>query len=102
VLTEPNESGEPQRKLDAVIAAYLGAEDAGQAPDRGELLAQHADLAAELQSFFADHDRMQPLKAVGRLAPELALGGITVADPTGPGGPADAWPVGPGSVVGGY
>ena len=51
-----------EHRVDEAIAAYLKAEDQGGAPDRRAFLAGHADLAAELQAFFDDHD------GVGRLA----------------------------------
>src|SRR5436190_23891163 len=57
--------------LDAVIGAYLEAVDAGQEPDRQELLAQHPDLAKELAEFFADHDRAKGL--VGPMLPGPAV-----------------------------
>ena len=51
-------STEPSREqqVDAALAAYFEAEAAGQAPDRGEFLGRHPELADELQSFFAGHD----------------------------------------------
>src|SRR5262249_41051375 len=57
-------------RVDAVIAAYLEAEAAGRAPPRDELLARHPDLAAELETFFRDHDAVRrvagPAGARGR------------------------------------
>jgi WD40 repeat protein len=48
-------------RLGEVIAAYLEAAAAGQAPDREELLSRHPELAGELRAFLADYDRMQEL-----------------------------------------
>jgi WD40 repeat protein len=48
-------------RLGEVIAAYLEAAAAGQAPDRQELLSRHSDMADQLRAFFADYDRMQVL-----------------------------------------
>jgi WD40 repeat protein len=50
-----------EERIDEVIAEFLEAEAAGQSPDRTALLALHPDLADELRSFFADHDRMKQL-----------------------------------------
>jgi serine/threonine-protein kinase len=71
-----------EERLDAVIAEYLQACEAGRPPDRRELLARHPDLSAQLLAFFADHDGFNrlavPLRA---LAPDVAtpVVGRTVA-----------------------
>jgi WD40 repeat protein/tRNA A-37 threonylcarbamoyl transferase component Bud32 len=83
VTWEPNEPSREER-TNAVIADYLRAADAGQAPDRDELLARHADLADELRSFFADHDRAQRLAPLPAASPAEAP---TLA-PTPPAAPA--------------
>jgi WD40 repeat protein/predicted Ser/Thr protein kinase len=52
-------------RLNAVLAEYLEAEDAGCAPDRSEFIARHPDVATELEAFFANQDefdsRAEPL-----------------------------------------
>jgi serine/threonine protein kinase len=45
---------EHEQRVNQIIAAYLEADRAGQAPNQEELLRRHPDLAAELQSFFTD------------------------------------------------
>jgi eukaryotic-like serine/threonine-protein kinase len=66
---------EQEERLDTVIAEYVRAVEAGQAPDQGEVLARHADLALELATYFADRDRIErwarPLRA---LLPAARLG----------------------------
>jgi WD40 repeat protein len=59
-------------RVNAVIAEYLRAADAGRPPSRDELLARHPDLADELRSFFADHDAARLAAANSADAPALA------------------------------
>ena len=47
--------------IDEIIAEYIRAEDAGEAPDREALLQRHPKLAEELREFFDDRDQFQHL-----------------------------------------
>jgi hypothetical protein len=57
--------GQSAACLEDVLAAYLEACDAGRAPGRTALVDRHPHLAADLNQFFANHDRLVPL--LGRL-----------------------------------
>src|SRR5262249_6535790 len=65
--TNPVKPPEQEERLDAVVAEYVRAVEAGQAPDRGELLAPHPHFAAGLATYFAAKGRIQrwgqPLRA---------------------------------------
>src|SRR6185295_17262584 len=50
-----------QSRLERIIADYLHALEAGQAPDRADVLRQHPDLADDLGSFFRNRDAMERL-----------------------------------------
>src|SRR5262249_45268784 len=63
--------------VDEIIAAYVDALDAGQAPDRAEWLRRYPEAADALAAFFADQDafdqRVAPLReCVGGSSPALA------------------------------
>jgi WD40 repeat protein/serine/threonine protein kinase len=58
-----DDSSSRDERLNQIIADYLRAVQVGQEPNRGGLLAQHPDLADELNAFFADRDRFEQLAA---------------------------------------
>jgi WD40 repeat protein len=89
----PESPTERESAFNEVMAAYLEAADAGQAPDRSEILTRHPDLAAELRAFFADHDRLnrlaQPLRGLAIEADDEATTAGSADRVTG-GNPTDA------------
>jgi eukaryotic-like serine/threonine-protein kinase len=76
-MTTPNDPTLPDDALDAVIAGYLDAVDAGQARDRQKLFDQYPQHAEALRSFFANHDQMDAA------AVELRLGRASDSTDTG-------------------
>ncbi len=68
-VTTPNDPTMSHNSLDAVIAAYMLAVEAGDLPNRQVLLDQHPEHADALRGFFADLDRMDhvasPLRVAG-------------------------------------
>jgi outer membrane protein assembly factor BamB len=72
-----------EERVNAILAEWLQATDAGREFDRAELLARHPDLTDDLRSFFADHDaaaRLAP-PPVSAEAPTLAPGEVPSAPP---------------------
>jgi tRNA A-37 threonylcarbamoyl transferase component Bud32 len=76
---QSTDPGSRDERVNAILAEYLDATAGGQGPDRGELLARHPDLASELESFFAEDDKVrrlaEPLRPPGAavtVGPEAA------------------------------
>ena len=71
-------SGDTERedRRNQILLDYVEALEQGRQPDRGELLAQHADLRQELEAFLAGHDEVArltaPLRVMGASAGSLA------------------------------
>jgi serine/threonine-protein kinase len=91
-MSSPNhDPSEREVRLNELIAAYLEAVEAGQAPDRADWLARHPDLADDLRNFFANHDRMarvgEPLRAAAPVEPPTS-GTATAAPEALPVNPA--------------
>ena len=79
---EMNEPSVRERRVNDVIAAYLEAMDAREAPDPKEFIAAHSDISAELESIFANRDEFErmaePLKPAGPAAQEAEHNDVTV------------------------
>jgi serine/threonine protein kinase len=52
-----------EERRNAILLSYLEAVEAGEAPDRNQLLAEHPSLYGELEAFFASHDQLARLAA---------------------------------------
>jgi serine/threonine protein kinase len=68
--------------LDSAIAEFLDNDARGGEIDRAALLVRYAPVAAELEAFFADHDRMRrvalPLRELLRAASSAAASDVTL------------------------
>ena len=65
-----------ERMLDAAIAEYMQAADAGRAPDRREFLERHWYLTDGLVSFFRDEDRLKRAAGLPRALPRARTGPV--------------------------
>jgi serine/threonine-protein kinase len=81
---EVDSSNSQERRVGALIAAYLEALDRGESPDRDALLQQHPACARELESFFADQDQVRRLVGTSGSHPAA----MATADPLGAGAPS--------------
>ena len=79
-MTTPNDPTMSHSSLDAVIAGYMLAVEAGEVPNRQELLDRHPEHADALRAFFTDLDRMDRVASPLRLAGGLEATGATEAD----------------------
>jgi hypothetical protein len=76
-VTTSNDPMMSQDSLDGIIAAYMLAVEAGEVPNRQELLDRHPGHADALRAFFADLDHMDRVASPLRLADGLeATGGV--------------------------
>jgi outer membrane protein assembly factor BamB len=67
-----------EQRVNEAIAAYLQIAESGATPDRAAWVAQHADVAAELEAFFADWDQFA--RAAGPAAPPAGSVVVPIAD----------------------
>jgi WD40 repeat protein len=79
-MTTPNDPTRSHDSLDAVIAGYMLAVEAGEVPNRQDLLDRHAEHADALRAFFADLDRMDRVASPLRLAGGLEATGSADAN----------------------
>jgi len=79
-VTTPNDPTMSHSSLDAVIAAYVRAVEAGVVPNRQELLDRHPEHAEALRAFFADLDRVDRMASPLRLADGLDATGVVDAN----------------------
>src|SRR5262245_18315488 len=84
----PPESSQPGL-LEKVLAEYMDRLDRGEALDRDQIIAQHPELAEDLQAYFAGGDEMERLGWAGAgQTPPTLLPRAPVATETTPAEPA--------------
>ena len=83
------QTAEREARLGDILAAWLEAVEAGQAPDRATWLARYPEFAAELTEFFADHAELHAVAAPLR---DVAQAAATPASQQSPGSPSHHHP----------
>jgi serine/threonine protein kinase len=74
-----------EQRLNDVLLAYLEAAQAGRAPDRRQVMAEHPELRPELEEFFASHDEVERLAAPMReVTAESGAGAVRPPDAAPP------------------
>jgi eukaryotic-like serine/threonine-protein kinase len=69
---QDTDASDREQRLAEILLTYVEAAEAGQAPDRRELLSRHPEFATELAEFFAGRDEVEqlaaPLRGGGRIS----------------------------------
>ena len=78
-MTTPNDPTMSHDSLDAIIAGYMLAVEAGEVPNRQDLLDQHSEHADAFRAFFTDVDRMDRVASPLRLGDGLEATGAAEA-----------------------
>ena len=79
-------SSEREGRLEQVLAEYVRSVESGRPLDREQLLAEHPDLAADLESFFRNRAAVEKIAAPLIAAAEAPTLGLAAGD-TASGGP---------------